>query len=516
VVVVVLGLLGVYLLTMAGHTTSVDGESYMMGTRALLHHTTVLAPTPDIDDIIIPVVHKNGGLTTLAPIGSLLLFSPGAVAGTIVSRMFPAASREEVFRLIYLSANSVLTALTAGVLLLLCRALGARLRTASLLALVYGLGTWAWAHAQSDFTEPGTALMLTAAMLGSLAWWRVPTARRAATVGLLAGCVVLTRASALLFVPVLMVVGVTVPGLTRRARLQHVAAFVAGGIAPMIAFSVNSWLRFGELFDNGYSNLPYSTPVYEGVFGLLFSTGKGIVFYAPVCIVVVFGARLSYLANRRYAITVGLLLVAHLSVYSRFKVWSGENSYGPRYMFPLLPVVIALLAPIIDSGRQWVRGVKAAGFIGFAVPGLLGTLMYFNGVSWAQRDHVLHDYAITELSIDQTYDAWHFVPRESPLMQAIRSVPDLVRNTVDRIEGEPGGIGPIPAEYEQRIGWYGATIQLDTWWAWWSARGGPAAGYLFLLVPLGCLTVAARLGAQMLPRWRRRIEARQSRSIVTA
>jgi hypothetical protein len=217
------------------------------------------------------------------------------------------------------------------------------------------------------------------------------------------------------------------------------------------------------------------------------------VWYAPVCIVVMFGARTSYLANRRYATTVAAMVAVHAAVYARFDIWSGENAYGPRYMVPLLPVIVAVLAPMIDSGRQWIRGVRIAAVVGFLLPGLLGATMYFNAVYFDQQPALLADLELTETTPTQQRLAWNFYPRTSPLMLQFRSLPDLARNTVDRLQGETGGITPLPAAYEERIHWYARAVELDTWWAWWPTKDAPSVIYLLLILPLAALGYGSKL-----------------------
>jgi hypothetical protein len=487
-VAIVLILTGIYWLTMGGHTYSVDGETYLAGTRALVHHTTVLDPGPGLQGIVVAVKNKNGGLTTAAPIGSLILMAPGFIVGKILSIPFPARTKEEVIRLIYLAGNPLMTALTAGLLFLICRRLGAARHHATLLAVAFGLGTWAWPHGHTDFTEPGTALLLTAATLALLRWRDAPSARRIALTGFLAGCVVITRSSTALFVPVFLLGGL----LMTRTRAPSAAArsavtFGIGGLLPALAMAVNSYLRFGGLFNSGYPTMSYATPAYEGVFGLFLSSGKGIVWYAPICIVVLFALRSSYLADRGFALFVAAITVAHLAVYARFAIWSGENAYGPRYLIPLLPVFVALLAPVIGTGRQWVRGARLAAAAGFVIPGLLGSLMYFNAVYWRQQQAVFRNLDAKAPTATQQYLAWNFQPRSSPLMLEIRSLPELGRNSWHRLEGKASGQGALPVAYNQRIYWYAQTIQPDVWWLWWSARGDSGAGYGFLIAPLALL-----------------------------
>ena len=508
-------LLGVYLLTMGGHTYSVDDETYLAGTRALVNGQTVIAPDETLDDVLSLTTHKDGGLTTVAPIGTLALLAPFYLLGALVALPFDGIAAEEIVRLVFSSANSVFTAVTAALLVLLGRSLGVSLRSSLLVGLVYGLGTWAWVHAQTGFSEPGTAMLLTATMLASVRWWRLsssgwfnvspdagvrfaPPGRRqllaAALVGLLAGCTVLTRTTTAAFLPVFALAGVLArPGAEWRDRLRELVAVGLGGLLPAVVFAANSWLRFGSPLDLGYAGLQYDTPLYEGIFGQFASSGKGIFWYAPVTLVALFALRQSYLRERRFVLTVGAVVLAHVFFFSRFHVWSGENAYGPRYMTVVLPLMVALVLPVVDQAPHWRRGVAIAGVVGLVVPGLLGTLMYFNGVYHHARDDVPANVGLPSLSSEQYWAAWNFQPRSSPLVLHARALPDLWDNSIARVTGGEGGITEIPPEYELRIHWYARSVELDTWWSWWPAKNGPAAAYAFVVVPLASLAGAVLL-----------------------
>ena len=302
----------------------------------------------------------------------------------------------------------------------------------------------------------------------------------------------------MLFVPIFMAFGLTCPRqASGPSRGREAVAFLLGGLLPAVLFAVNAYVRFGSPLDNGYPNMRYTNPVYEGVFGLMLSPGKGLLWYAPVCIVSLFALRRSYLANRRYALLVASVMFAHLAIYSRFETWSGENAFGPRYLVPILPLLVALIAPVIDSGREWSRGVKVAALVGFVVPGLLGASMYFNGVYWDNLQAVTRSMDSESLTARQSHIAWNFQPRSSPLMQHLRSIPDLVSNTSDRLGGLEGGITPIPVPYEERIHWYARAIELDVWWAWWPTKNLSALAYLFLLVPVVSIALSARLSGPL-------------------
>jgi hypothetical protein len=484
-VVLVLCLFGGYWLTMGGHTYSIDDEGYLAGARALAHHTTLLTPTPDIAGTIAVVPHKNGGSTIASPIGTLALFTPGVIAGKIFSIPFPDGSKQEAARLIYLSTNSLLTAMTAGVLFLLCRALGSTRRSALLLAVVFALGTWAWPHSKTGFSEPGTSLMMTSALLALVSHWKRKSLRSAYWVGLFVGCAVITRSSSALFVPILLGAALSVVDWKQWRQLATIAAgFALGGLLPLAAFSINAWLRFGSFLDSGYPPIPFTTAPLEGVFGLLLSPGKGLLWFAPICIVAVFGLRQSFLLQRRYTVVVLLILSAHLAVYARFSVWSGEAAFGPRYLVPLLPAIISLLAPVLDTAVHWRRGAALAGTVGFVVSGLIGGSMYFNAVYAQTWPEVSGDLRIESPTYEQIQVAWQFLPSDSQLGLYLQSVPTLIDNSKDRLAGRGSGMVPVPVNYQERIFWYNSSIQPDYWWAWWSERGDAPMGYFALLVPV--------------------------------
>lgn len=486
-IVLVLCLIGVYWSTMGGHTYSIDDETYLAGAKSLVHRTTVMQPTPDIASTISLVPHKNGLGTTAAPVGTLALFAPGVVAGKVFSMAFDGQSREEAQRLIYLATNSVLTAVTAGLLFLLTLRLGASRRVGLLLSIAYSLGSWAWPHSKTGFSEPGTTLMVTGSILLLVKHWQTPTRWSPYWVGFLAGCSVLTRSSTLVFVPILGLA--CLAGLGRinlRRTVATGAIFGIGVFGPILVLVANSWLRFGKLFDSGYpaAVLNFTTPPAEGVFGLFLSPGKGLLWYAPICIVAVFGLRFSYNLQRRYTVTVLVLTLAHLAIYARFEFWSGEAAYGPRYLLPLLPAFIALLSPVLALGRHWMRGAMLATAVGIVFVGLLGGSMYFNAVYSRNIPQVASEIWETEPGREEIYMAWQFYPRTSQMALYVRSVPQLINTISDRFADRDDGIGPIPAEYATRIFWYNNAIEPDYWWAWWARRGDSPLAYSLLIVPV--------------------------------
>ncbi|MEU8321302.1 hypothetical protein AB0C33_23380 [Nonomuraea sp. NPDC048881] len=120
---------------------------------------------------------------------------------------------------------------------------------------------------------------------------------------------------------------------------------------------VEAWLRRGSPFATGYeaddrgnrtimpySGLPgFSYPIFFGILSLVFSFGKGLLFFAPGLFLPVRERLRDLAAGRRLydlwlAFVIGLLLL-----YATYWSWSGSSFWGPRYLlFAAVPAAFAL------------------------------------------------------------------------------------------------------------------------------------------------------------------------------
>lgn len=469
-----------------GHTYSPDEEAIFQSTRSLLRGERTIDVTEDNAPVTSHHRLDDGRIVTAVPLAQPIVAVPGFLAGKAVSMLAPASQRDGVVRLFTLFTNSLVTAGVAVMVLLLAQRLGAARHHAALLALAYALGTMAWAQAKTLFSEPLTALLVAAAALAAM---RVPEAdeeasatRRAAVAGLLAGGALFSRPPAALF---LLPLGVYLVVSARRRRtvgpVRVVGAF-AVGVAPMLAlFALGNWWRYGSPFDPGYQDVPLDFPVLEALQGFLFSPGKSIFLYAPIVFV---GVLAIPRAVRRYPAEVALLLsmvLLNLLFFSRFRFWHGDNAWGPRYLQLVLPLLVVLVAPVLER-RPWRRAAAGATAVGIAVPGLLGAAIYFNQYfAYVDVDReVGHDMVRYE---PRYREVMHWEPQWSPLVGHAHLLDDAASTTADRLTGDRADAPPFPATTWERYGWYYARpVQLDAWWAWLPVVGLPA--FLLVLVPV--------------------------------
>ncbi|MDQ2810214.1 MAG: hypothetical protein M3Z04_25335 [Chloroflexota bacterium] len=178
----------------------------------------------------------------------------------------------------------------------------------------------------------------------------------------------------------------------RRAAVPRVAAGVALfglGLLPGLALTLayNS-LRYGRPFVFGYEGEGFTTPLLTGLYGLLVSSGKGIVWFAPPVLLTLFALAALWRGGERRrqaeAIVIGAQAALVLVFHALWSSWEGNIAWGPRLILPLVPLLLWPLGALAESVRYrrawWLLG--ALGLL-VNIPGALIDQFYYfdiNGV----------------------------------------------------------------------------------------------------------------------------------------
>ena len=279
----------------------------------------------------------------------------------------------------------LVTALTAWLLFRLVRELGASPSRALAIAFSFAFATLAWHYSTNIFSEPLIALGLTAAIYWLRLYQRDPRNRWLLAAGVATAVTLLARwDSILLIVPPL---GVDAVYQVMRARqTRRVLLGVVNFAAPVVAvLAINlwyDWLRYGNVFTVTTKNAlegGFTTPVWTGLYGLLFSPGAGLIIYVPILLASAMSMRGFVTQARTEALLLLSLLALRLFFYARWSSWDGQD-WGPRFLVPLLPV---LLVPLVClPARRWVRiGTVVLAAMGTGVE-LLGQLVPYSTLVW--------------------------------------------------------------------------------------------------------------------------------------
>lgn len=285
--------------------------------------------------------------------------------------------------------NLVITALTAISLYAIALQWGYSIRVAWVLGLSYGIATNAWFYGRLLFREPITGLFLlwafAAAFTLQKAWGsrRIPY-RTGALLIVSFGLAFLTKVASLLFLPALLIV--LLPPLSmiwKRWRMVSVLVglmFVCSIFFILIMSNSDLGQRYAlSTWTQRLTSIQWAY-VLESILGYQFSLGRSLWLYSPILLAGLFGAR-RLIGEGEWRLVAGvvvtLLLLSAWYGIALTVDWLGGWGWGPRYLIPLLPLLMLWVLPVIPRLTTSMRrlafgGLVALGagiqFLGMAVP----------------------------------------------------------------------------------------------------------------------------------------------------
>lgn len=364
---VALLLLAMYLLTYSGKFHGIDEIAAYVTVESLWREQTLAVPQ---------FQWAQGWTPTHVAIGhDAQLYSKRGFAYSLAFLPFwLIAQFTSAFGSVQMTALAALlaTGLTALILMHLSIKLGASSQKAALIGLLYGLSTLAWPYARLHYSEPFIALCWI-----SVLWWLVGLSRQAAFFsGMIIGVGLLIHSANGVVLGVLGIWWLWHAWQTKRWSL--VGAFIVGVLPCLLLLGALNWWRFGSPLSGSYTS-PEERFVWDygaSLPALLLSPSKGIIWFAPVVVLALAGWRGFWRANRSLALLLLLWSGVVVALYGGWFMWWGGWSYGPRYLVPLMPL---LLLPLVwyPEGNVPKMLLLVGGIWGLVVNGL-GAVVDFN------------------------------------------------------------------------------------------------------------------------------------------
>ena len=167
---------------------------------------------------------------------------------------------------------------------------------------------------------------------------------------------------------------------------------MTGALPGLILALAYNWVRTGDILGSTYTagidQFGFSTPLHEGLFGLLFSFGKGVLFYGPVALLGTIG----WIRKGKTQTGTGVLALSFvlLMVSASWWAWHGGECWGPRLIVPVLPLLAAGIT-FLPSSSRLVRGLLLLTIIWGGGISVLGTSVHWQAhyervsyTSWAE------------------------------------------------------------------------------------------------------------------------------------
>lgn len=234
--------------------------------------------------------------------------------------------------------------------------------------------------------------------------------------GVLFGAALLVRPDMIVLLPVY---------ITDRKPGDNLLHMAAGALPFVLALLAYNHYRFGSPFSDGHSQDPaISVDLYgKGIPGLLFSPGKGVFWYAPLTVLAIF-----YCGDWRFWSPFVFSLVLHGFLHD----WTGGTGWGPRFLFPTLPV---LFMPLMRTGAG-ARPFKVL----VAISAAMALAAGITDTNRLERSLGMDDFDT------QSRQAVIWSPHRSPLLHTL-SLPDISSPDLlgYRILGIPGAVIQLAA-----------------------------------------------------------------------
>lgn len=327
---------------------SVDGNSMLAVAESLVTRHTLAVASPDLG-----TVGPDGQIySKWYPLLSFLAIPMVAVA-VPVARSFhvPLHYVAGVFAGVL---PSLFTGATVGLVALIAVRLGSTLQGARRAALAFGLGTVAMVYARTFYADPLLSLLVTGAVCLTLT--RSPM--KILFAALLALLAVLAKPTGILLGPVLCLYL-----FLRKAPLPVSLLPLAGSGAGLLCYFVYNVVRFGSPLNFGPANSFSMALIPEGFAGQLFSPGGGIIWYCPPVIMAALGFSKAVKVRALDAFLMVSIFGAFLLLHSAVPYWEGGWSWGPRYLLPTLPAIMALTGLLEGKAAKILLVLGLAGFL---------------------------------------------------------------------------------------------------------------------------------------------------------
>ena len=465
-----------FVFTGGGRITGSDELAQLELARALLHGRI---DVPEGATMRGP----DGRTYTKNTWGQAILALPLVAAGSAAASIarFHAERAELASRFVASFFNGIAAAalLAAAYAVMRSFRLGSRASLASTVAL--GFTTPLWVSAKGFAGEPVEALGLLLALGGAARAGAAasPKEQRRATwwAGLGAFLAIFVKLS----VTPIVLACLTAIGF-RKVRAWTIP--LLGIAASFATHACYNWMRFGNAVTTGYGSQQsveaFSTPLQVGVAGLLFSSGKGVAWFAPILLLAPLGVALMTrgrqssdappTGSRGAGWAIVAAWVVALIIYGSFQHWAGDGSWGPRYLVPVLPLAALAVGFALDGAAQALAWAARL----LALAGLVVTLGGV-GIYFGAEMREVGDYPYTlPLEDPRFMHESHWEWRQSPILVHWRM---LSRNVAEHVRGQApvlgqqGAVDPrtgiTPGEERSLL------HAIDVWWLYAGYAGIP-------------------------------------------
>ena len=280
---------------------------------------------------------------------------------------------------------------------------------ATLVTILLGTNLYHYATFDSSYSHPYSFFLFAAFLYLTERWYAIPQLRVSLLLGLVAGLIVLTRHTNLLFLIVFPFYGVDrLARLRSRIELlraqRRLVAMMLGTTALVVAPQLAIYYRAtGRMLVSSYGDLGFNF-ASPRVLEVLFSVQKGLFFWSPILLASCVGFAWLFRSNHSArAVVLPALLFLGFDIYIIASWWDWQfgGSFGHRGFVDTLSIFALGMAAFFASiwNRRAIRQAVMVVIVVAIALNLFQMLQYWN--------HVLPFSDTTWDQYRQVFLRWH-------------------------------------------------------------------------------------------------------------
>lgn len=273
---------------------------------------------------------------------------------------------------------------------------------------------------------------------------------------------------------------------TLTARLRALILYGAAVTPFVLIDAYYDWYRFGSITASGHHERVFGYPIWLGASGLVFSPGKGVLWYCPTIFLLVIALPRFYRRFPALSVAIVATFAVFTLLYGYVEYWHGDPAWGPRYMYPTVPLLTLPLGELLTRAgrRAWAVLVLTATVVlaSFTIQ-LAGTSVsqwrgWYRVISYEENQGHIWQW------IASHYDYfWNY--HESPLNFQLHGLYQMAYDSLlhsNKYEIVPPNEDPVLDNLASTY----AVNQWSYWWAenefnWWMGEDKVIGGMILLM-----------------------------------
>ena len=254
------------------------------------------------------------------------------------------------------------SALTVGVLFLVSRTYTYSIKTSIIISFLFAFATTAWAYSQTSLSSVPATFFILSGFLFYRKFQKTNSHFNLILTGIFFGLAFMTRTDMILIIAPFFIF-LTITSFWKNTKLKTYFtfvktffAFVIPTISAYVIYKIIERVRIVEhvgpetesILVGQWSSGAVLHPYFHQLFGILFSPGAGLFFYAPILFASFVGFFDFCKKNKADCILLISMIAPICLFFAGGQYWHGFNSWGGRYLLPILPFLILPLGASIE------------------------------------------------------------------------------------------------------------------------------------------------------------------------